>query len=323
MGTDRWRRPPRGADFLKRLIAARRLRTVIRASGAQLLHVNLLSRDSWQDLALARRMGLRTIGHVQSLASQRPLRRRTLEACDAVLCISECVRKEVEAVTDRPRRMRVYPAVSRPDPITLQEKCAAKKSLGLPPNARVLSSVAMLDPRKGHDVAIAAFTALMQEFPELFLVIAGGCYDQDQEELDRLQHLAGASRAPERILFTGYQSDMRPIYAAADIVLALSRDGEAFGRVPIEAAAHGRVAIGTALGATPELILDGRTGFVVPPGAPEAVADLCRRILIDEPLAERIGHAGSEHVAQHFSPDRIAQEIEGVYHDLLEACPRR
>ena len=320
MGTDRWHHLPRGMDAIKRMIFARQLQHMIAACDARILHVNLLSRNSWIDLAAARRMGVRSVGHVRSLLSQRPLDRRCLELCDTVICISDCVVCEIAGLTETVRIERIYDPVSVAEMIFPEERYIAKRDLGLNPDATVISSVAMLDPRKGHDIAILAFAKLSADFPDAKLLIVGGGYTaaSGNAERERLQKIAIDSGVGLRVVFSGYVSKMRKVYAATDIVFALSKDGEAFGLVTAEAAAHGRVAIATAVGATPEIIQDGVTGFLVTPNDPDAVAAYCRLILNDEDWARQIGAAGMEHVARKFNPKTIARQVEAVYERLLK-----
>jgi glycosyltransferase involved in cell wall biosynthesis len=214
---------------------------------------------------------------------------------------------------------RIYNPVSVAEKIGLKEQNNAKKDLGINSDSTVISSVAMLDPRKGHDVAIIAFAKLATDFPNAMLLIAGGVYaERGTAEQDRLQILAKSCGVSSRVVFSGYVPEMQKVYAASDIVLALSKDGEAFGRVAVEAAAHGRVAIATAVGATPELISDGITGFCVPPSDPDAVVACCRRVLTEGDFAQRIVLSGMEHVAREFHPNTIVRQVEAVYEGLLK-----
>lgn len=318
MGSERWRRPLRGTDAIKRMIFARQLRYIIARSAAKILHVSLLKNDSWVDLAVARSMGLKTVGSVNSLLSQRHLDKRCLELCDMLVCGSDFVAREIGGLAESSRITRIYSPISVAAAISLEERNLAKRELGLNLDTFVISSVAMLDPRKGHDVAIQAFAKLFEEFPTARLLIVGGAYAENgAAELVRLQKIAIDSGVSSCVVFSGYISELRKVYAASDIVLALSKDGEAFGRVTAEAAAHGCVAIATAVGATPELIQDGITGYLVQPDDPDAVTVYCRRVLVDIALAQRVGEAGREFVRLNFHPDTITRQTEAVYERLL------
>ena len=319
MGTDRWQSPPRGTDAFKRIIFAHKLKRLMAKSDAKILHVNLLSRDSWIDLATAKIMGVRTVGHVRSLLSQKPLNSHCLKYCDAVICISDCVTNEITKLTDHSKIIKIYDPVPSIQDLRTAEKDTAKIALSLNADTKVISSIAMLDPRKGHDVAINAFAKIAQSCPQSILLIVGGSYsNRPSTEIDRLKKLAHYHGLSERVKFTGFVVDMHKIYAASDIVLALSKDGEAFGLVPLEAGAHGCVAVATAVGATPELIIDGETGFLVPPDDPDAVADVCMRVLSDVSLAKNIGIAAKEHVEKNFNPEIITRQVEAVYDRLLQ-----
>lgn len=319
MGTDRWQRPPRGTDAFKRIIFAHKLKRIMVDSGANILHVNLLSRDSWVDLLTAKIMGVRTVGHVRSLLSQRHLNRRCLKYCDAVICISEYVTNEISKLTDPSKIIKIYDPVPNVADLQPSEKDTAKAALSLNADTKVISSVAMLDPRKGHDVAITAFAKIAQYYQQSILLIVGGSYlNRPSKELDRLKNLACEFGVSARVKFTGFVADMRKVYVASDIVLALSKDGEAFGLVPLEASTHGCAAVVTAVGATPELIIDGQTGFLVSPNNPDAVAGVCMRVLNDAALAKNIGMAAKTHVENKFNPEIITRQVEAVYDRLLQ-----
>jgi glycosyltransferase involved in cell wall biosynthesis len=319
MGTDRWHRPPRGTDAIKRIIFARQLQKIMAACNARILHVNLLGSNSWVDLTAAKRMGVRTVGHVRSLLSQRPLERRCLELCDGIICISDYVAHEIGGLVEPSKIERIYDPVPVAKMVGWKERKKTKCALGLNSDAKVISSVAMLDPRKGHDVAILAFAQLSGDFPGAMLLIVGGGYrGSGDTELERLKKIAIDSGVGSRVIFSGYVPAMRKMYAASDIVLALSKDGEAFGLVSAEAAAHGRVAIATGIGATPELIQDGHTGFLVPPNDSDAVAEICRRVLSNVDWTKKIGLAAKNYIERKFKPEIIACQVEAVYERLLK-----
>ncbi|MFZ2406831.1 MAG: glycosyltransferase family 4 protein [Methylobacter sp.] len=319
MGTDRWKRPPRGTDAFKRIIFAHKLKRLMADSGAKILHVNLLSRDSWVDLVTAKIMGVRTVGHVRSLLSQRYLNNHCLKYCDSVICISDYVTNEISKLTSISKIIKIYNPIPLIKCARPEEKDTAKKDLNINPDKDVISSVAMLDPRKGHDIAITAFVKIAQYCPQSILLIVGGSYsNRTSTVFDRLKQLARDLGISERIKFTGFVDDMRNIYLASDIVLALSKDGEAFGRVAVESGAYGCVTVATAVGATPELIIDGQTGFLVSPNNPNAVAEVCVRVLNDATLAKNIGIAAKEHVEKKFNPEIITRQVEAVYERLLQ-----
>ena len=314
MGTDCWKHPPRGADLLARLILAARLGGVIRKHQINILHVNLLRTNSYWDLRFAKWSGAATVGHIRSLHLQNPVANSTLNLCDRVVCTSKAVLKGVrEACAGEyaSRLVHIYDPVA--DDASSDELLSAMLPPALPPGARFVCSVGILDPRKGHDTAIAAFAEIATEFPEAHLLIAGGPNANDVNETRRLRGMADACGLSARVLFLGHVSNMAEVYRASELVYALSKDGEAFGRVPVEAALAERIAIGTPLGATPEIIQAGVTGILVPPNAPSLVADWTRKVLRQPGHFRTLAKAALTQARLRFSPEVHVRAIESLY----------
>jgi glycosyltransferase involved in cell wall biosynthesis len=139
------------------------------------------------------------------------------------------------------------------------------------------------------------------------VVVAG-----EGELLDQLR----AALAPlgDRARFLGWRSDVETVYAAADVV-ALTSDNEGMPVSLIEAASVGCPAVSTRVGSVAEVVLDGRTGFVVDVDA-EAVASALERVLVDHPLRDRLAHAAAEYAREHFSRARLVDDIATLYEEL-------
>src|SRR5207249_7917012 len=115
-------------------------------------------------------------------------------------------------------------------------------------------------------------------------------------EQERLEALAEELGIREQVWFAGYHPDVLPFYAAMDVVVMPSIAGEGLPRVLLEASCLGKAVIGTDLSGVPELVLDGETGFVVPPGSPEALARRMGELLSDTELRGRFGAAARARV---------------------------
>ena len=85
----------------------------------------------------------------------------------------------------------------------------------------------------------------------------------------------------------------------------------------LEAMAAGLPVVATAVGGTPEVVVDGVTGLLVPPRDPHALAEAILRLLRDPDLRKRMGGAGRERVAAHFSVEQMVQRTEKLYEHLL------
>jgi starch synthase len=92
---------------------------------------------------------------------------------------------------------------------------------------------------------------------------------------------------------------------------------EPFGLINLEAMACGTPVVASRVGGIPEVVVDGETGFLVPPGDPRALAAAVREVLADPERAARLGHAGRRRVVDKFSWERIAERTLDVYRDAV------
>jgi glycosyltransferase involved in cell wall biosynthesis len=120
----------------------------------------------------------------------------------------------------------------------------------------------------------------------------------------------------------GFQKNIPEWLAMADISV-LPSFFEGLPLTAIESSAAGRPVIGTAVDGTPEVVLDGRTGILVPPGDAGALARAIRELSCDPALRHAMGEAGSQWVFQHFSEDRFIRQSEDLYLQLWAASTKR
>lgn len=192
-------------------------------------------------------------------------------------------------------------------------------------NSLVVLTVARLtatEHYKGIDTLLAAWPLISAEVPTASLVVVG-----DGDDRPRLERLAECLGLQGSIRFAGRISDeaLAEAYASAAVFalparLRLGRrpQGEGFGLVYVEAAAHGLPTVAGRGGGVDEAVIDGETGLLVDPEEPLAVADAIVRLLTDATLARRLGNAGRERVANEFGFGRFADEWTGILHGLVD-----
>ncbi|HNY85214.1 MAG TPA: glycosyltransferase family 4 protein [Candidatus Hydrogenedentes bacterium] len=127
---------------------------------------------------------------------------------------------------------------------------------------------------------------------------------------------AHARRLKVPTVFPGHCGDTAPWYALADAVVLPSL-GEALPMTLVEAAAAGKPAVASQVGGVPEVLQDGVTGFLTPPGDPEALAAALRR-LEDPGIRVRMGVAARERWHGHFTPEILAAALAAVYREASE-----
>jgi len=173
-----------------------------------------------------------------------------------------------------------------------------------------LLTVARLVPHKGQDVALRALAALAPEFPALRYVIVGEGPDES-----RLRALSVALNVSTRVVFAGpMRDDLLPgVYAGASVYVGLSRflppiNVEGFGISFVEAAASGVPSVAGDSGGVRSAVLDGETGFVVPPEDHAQVTGAIRRLLDDDGLRRRMGAAARQASLERFNWDRVVRD---------------
>jgi glycosyltransferase involved in cell wall biosynthesis len=167
--------------------------------------------------------------------------------------------------------------------------------------------VANLRPEKRHDVLIDAAPEVLRHFPEARFEIVG-----DGPELPSLQSRTVDQGVAHAFTFVGHEEDVAARLKAADIFVLPSRS-EAFPNAVLEAMSAGLPIVASGVGGILELIDDHRTGLLVPPGDPHALARGICRLMADQPLGVRLGDAAAQEVRGRYSFDRMTAAFEAVY----------
>lgn len=165
--------------------------------------------------------------------------------------------------------------------------------------------VSRLEKEKGIGVLLSAFHLLHTKHPEMSLVIVG-----DGSERATLEKLARSLRIGDAVMFAGMQSDVTSYLARAGVYVQPSYF-EGWGLAVIEAAAAGLPIVMTDVGCAGEIIKDGESGLVVPPGNVKALAEAMERVLSDAALRRTLGEAAQRAVAPLLGPEATAETIRG------------
>ncbi|MFI7706006.1 glycosyltransferase [Nonomuraea sp. NPDC049480] len=192
------------------------------------------------------------------------------------------------------------------------DRVAARRALGLPLSAPVVTFVGRLTQVKRPDRFVATANRILARVPECRFVICGGgdLLAQVEQDIAPVQHA---------FHLVGWRKDVETVYAAADVLL-LTSDNEGMPLTLIEAQMAGIPVVSTRVGSVAEVVRNGRTGLLSSTD-PAELADHTVQLLSDPLLARRMGEAARRWSTASFDVDRLVADTEALYRSLGE--PRR
>ena len=174
-------------------------------------------------------------------------------------------------------------------------------------------AVGRLVPQKDFHTLLHAFAEASARFPDTQLWIAG-----DGPERSELERLAQRLNLQSRVRFLGLRKDIPDLMRIVD-AFVLSSAWEGMPNVVLEAAASGLPVVSTQVSGVGDIVLAEKTGYLVPPGDPNALADAMLRLMhLPEPLRRQMGQRARKHVKEHFDLERIVDRWEDLYQRLLQ-----
>jgi glycosyltransferase involved in cell wall biosynthesis len=188
---------------------------------------------------------------------------------------------------------------------------------GWPPDSVVVGFFGRLQQWKGIEVFLRAAALVARDDPKVrALVVGGALYGREEGYASELRELASELGVAERVHFTGHRDDALALMAACDVVVHASLRPEPLGMVVPEAMALGRAVVASRSRGPEEVIDDGVTGMLVPPGDERALATTVAALVSNPDERERLGIAGRKAVAAYWSADRMASEFADLYRTL-------
>jgi glycosyltransferase involved in cell wall biosynthesis len=278
---------------------------------------------------------LKILGKVEHLVENREdvgfklgpvhlwLLRRTTEAPDLVICVSEAVRRAAidkeglspEKVVVVPNGVPLPDGVPPSDPATKQ---GAREALGIPQDSLVVGMIAGLNrPVKGVDRLIATIPQIVKIVANANIVIAG-----DGPLREGLEEQAAALGVRDHVTFLGHLSDIKPLYQAMDISV-LTSHSEGLSITLLESMAAGLPVVVTAVGGNPEVVIHGETGFLVPSWEPKAFVDAVATLAANADERSAMGEAGRLRCAENYDISTVSGRYEELYASVVTGLEGR
>ena len=188
-----------------------------------------------------------------------------------------------------------------------QPCCTLHEEYSIPEDAPIVGVVARLEAEKGHRVLLEAWPLVLAANPDAWLLVVG-----EGSERNSLEAQAGSLGISEHVVFTGRREDVPAVTAALDVAV-LPSYREAQGLSVLEAMALSRPVVASNVGGIPEMIEDGVTGLLDPPGNREALAAAINRLLSDHPYADMLAKRGHDLVHDRFCIELMTSQVEALY----------
>ena len=298
-----------------------RLQRLIRRHRPDILQVNS-SRDSWIGGIAARlvrhRPKIVRIRHI-SAPLNRNLMTRLLyhRLIDLVVVTGE--EKTRRELIDRdglsPDRVQAFPIgldveYFRPG----KPAHDLRLELGLPPDQLLVGFISYLRSYKGHEYFVEAARIIAGARDDVtFLIVGEG---PEERTIQRQIEQRGLTA---RIRMLGFREDLLDVFRSLDVFAIPSVEGDTIPQVLMQALAIGLPVVSTTVGSIPDVVIEGQTGFVVPPRDASALADRIAALLHEPALRTRMGVAGRALVERSYSIEKMLTRLEGLYQKLARS----
>ncbi len=312
--------------YLRDLTALPRLYKYLKTVKADLVHTQLEFADILGNIA-AKLLRLPSVSTIHTMPSQEMKIKSKVHQdieffslrnfCDLTISVSEEARQFYLGISKAPQSTlrTIYNGIDLDNFANLdygRERATVRREFGVPSDAKLLTTVAVLRELKGIQFMIRALPAILLADPSVYYLLVGeGSYREAlEEEVDKVG-------VKDRVIFTGQRNDIPRLLAASN-VFVLPTLTEALPTVLAEAMAARLPIIASAVGGVPEMVTDGQNGCLVHPSEPQELSQACIALLADIEKQKSMALAGWQIVNQKFNIREQVEQLKTIYLDLIK-----
>jgi glycosyltransferase involved in cell wall biosynthesis len=209
-----------------------------------------------------------------------------------------------------------------PQPMwSAQQVAMCRQGLDLPTDSTIIALTGQIAEVKGiWDFIEAARILARRGVPAYFAVLGDDLKNGGRKRL-AMETRVAALRLDDRFKFLGFRANAPQLVQAFDII-AVPSHVEPLGNATLEAMAAGVPVVGSRVGGIPEMVVDGETGLLAPPSAPEALADAIERVVQNRPLRAAMSRASRRRASEAFGRELHGRRLQGHYDRLLARSAR-
>ncbi|SFP42605.1 N-acetyl-alpha-D-glucosaminyl L-malate synthase BshA [Salibacterium halotolerans] len=302
------------------LTLASKMAEVVKREGLDILHVHyavphavcaLLARDMVEDdikvVTTLHGTDITVLGHDPSL---KDIIRYAINKSDKVTAVSQSLVQETKNMLQTSRPIdTIYNFID--ERVYSDDVCPEnlRHSYGIAESDKVVIHISNFRPVKRTVDVVKAFAAMHSRVSSVLLMIGDG--PEKRAACQEAENLG----IEDRVMFLGSQKQVVDFLNISDVMLLLS-EKESFGLAALEAMACGVPVVGTDAGGIPEVIADGKTGFITPVGEPEKAGAAGAKLLEDASLYAGMSQSGKQRAAEVFGSESIVRQYETLYEEI-------
>ena len=200
---------------------------------------------------------------------------------------------------------------------SLEQKEQIRRDFNISDHGILIGMVGNIDYWKGQLILVKAMTTVIKKFDNVKVALVGKTANGAEKYDEQIRTCISQHGLGDKIILTGYRNDIPALLNAFDIFVHASVEPEPFGRVILEAMAMKKPIVATNSGGTPEQIVNGQSGLLIPMDDDCAMADAIMEYIEDMQKAKKIGQNAFERFSERFSVEKMVQGVEGVYERVL------
>lgn len=297
------------------------LRRHIREQGIDLVHVNSFKVGPPYAIA-ARMLGIPCIWHSREILLTTAFRKRILVEMirslpDGVIAVSEaCAAQFGRGGRGNTKVHVIYNGIDTEAFRARADGQAVRREFDLAADTPLVGCVGQLIPWKGQDDFLRVAAGVLSTLPEARFLIVGREVESHPSFRAALEELASSLDIRDHVIFTGFRQDVPSLIASMDVFLHCAVQPDPLPRVILEAMALGKPVVATDTGGIPEMIEEGRSGFLAPPRDVRSLREATISLLVDGGLAHRMGQAARERLQERFSLTQHVEAVTQLYSEL-------
>lgn len=302
-------------------LSARKLARYVREHKIQIVHAHMARDYPLASYATGRSPGCKLVLTRHVLFPLNRLHAVTLAQVARIIAVSEAVARQLRAQgLISADRIAVIPNGidgQRFERARSQsQRQAFRRQYKIPDDCLLIGTVGEITPLKGHKEFLWAAPIILRRFPKTKFLIAGLDASRSGENQAALEKQIAELGLVSHVYQVGWVDDLASLYGALDIFVSASHT-ESFGLAIAEAMASGTPVVATATAGASEIITNEEIGLLVPIGDVEGLAAAVVALLTDGNKSDRLANSARERIQERFSLNRMVQETERIYRDVL------